>query len=44
MQDDAFHVLKVALVTDPVVQPFDVTKETTLTTGASEQSISGILT
>ncbi len=43
-QENAFQALKLALVSDPVVQPFDVTKECTLTTDASEQSISGIIT
>ena len=33
------HAFKVALATNPVIQPFDVAKETTLTTDASEQSI-----
>jgi len=43
-QQNAFDLLKKSLCDYPVVQPFDVTKESTLTTDASEKSISGVLT
>ena len=42
-QDPAFHKLKLALSSKPVIQPFDVNKDITLTTDASEKSIAGIL-
>ena len=42
-QDRAFHKLKLALSSKPVIQPFDVNKDITLTTDASEKSIAGIL-
>ena len=41
-QDLAFHKLKLALSSKPVIQPFDVNKDITLTTDTSEKPIAGI--
>lgn len=41
--DIAFQQLKNQLSSKPVIQPFDVKKETTLVTDASEKSIGGVI-
>ena len=43
-QQDAFDRLKMALCEYPVVQSYDTTKESIITTDASEKSISAVLT
>ena len=43
-QQNAFESLKNALCEYPVVRPFDANKDSTLTTDASEKSISAVLT